>query len=123
MQGILGIFRFFQSRMRMIQREFNSYNLMMPPRLDFELLARLLAKILAERFMNPEKILQTAKILGVGDEIAAQIIVYSQMRDALKQIAPKYFRDPRHRDELLKTFIDTIEKLEDEMEEEDEEEK
>ncbi len=60
MQGILGIFRFFQSRMRLIAREFQSYDLVLPPRLDFELMARLLAKILAERFMNPEKILQTA---------------------------------------------------------------
>jgi type III secretion protein W len=119
-QGILGIFRFFQSRMRLIQREFQSYQLMMPSRLDFELMARLFSKILAERFMNPEKIQQTAKLMGISGEIAAQLIIYSQMRDALKQIAPRYFRDPRHRDELLKAFIDTIEKLEDELEEEEE---
>ncbi len=123
MQGILGIFRFFQSRMRLIQREFHSYQLMMPSRLDFELIARVFAKILAERFMNPDKILQTAKVMGIAEEVAAQIIIYSQMRDALKQIAPKYFRDPRHRDELLKAFIDTIDKLEDQLEEEEEEEK
>lgn len=120
MQGILGIFRFFQSRMRLIQREFNSYHLMMPSRLDFELLSRLFAKILAERFMNPDKILQIAKFMGIAEEVAAQIIIFSQMRDALKQIAPKYFRDPRHRDELLKAFIDTIDKLEDQLEEEEE---
>jgi len=123
MQGILGVFRFFQSRMRLIQREFSSYQLMMPSRLDFELIARLFAKIIAERFMNPEKILQTAKLMGISEEVAAQIIIYSQMRDALKQIAPKYFRDPRHLDELLKAFLDTIEKLEDQLEEEEEEEK
>jgi type III secretion protein W len=118
MQGILGVFRFFQSRMKLIQREFNSYQLLVPPRLDFELLSRVFAKLLAERFMSPEKILQTNKILGISEEVAAQIIIYSQMRDALKQIAPKYFRDPRHREELLKAFHDTIEKLENEEEEE-----
>jgi len=123
MQGIMGIFRFFQSRMRLIQREFSSYQLTMPSRLDFELISRIFSKIIAERFMNPEKILQTAKLMGISEEIAAQIIIYSQMRDALKQIAPKYFRDPRHRDELLKAFIDTIDKLEDQLEEEEEEEK
>jgi type III secretion protein W len=120
MQGILGIFRFFQSRMRLIQREFNSYDLMIPSKLDFELISRIFSKILAERFMNPEKLRQTAKAMGIAEEIAAQIVIYSQMRDALKQIAPKYFRDPRHRDELLKTFIDTIDQLEDELEEEEE---
>lgn len=123
MQGILGIFRFFQSRMRLIQREFSSYNLILPNRLDFEILSRIFVKILSERFMNPDKILQTGKILGISEETAAQIIIYSQMRDAIKQIAPRYFRDPRHRDEILKAFIDTIEKLEDRLEEEEEEEK
>jgi type III secretion protein W len=123
MQGILGIFRFFQSRMRLIQREFGSYNLIVPNRLDFEVIARIFVKILSERFMNPDKILQTSKILGISEEAAAQIIIYSQMRDAIKQIAPRYFRDPRHRDEMLKAFIDTIEKLEDQLEEEEEEEK
>ena len=44
------------------------------------------------------------------------------MRDALKQIAPRYYRNPQHRDELMKTFIDTIDKLEDELEEEEEKE-
>ncbi|MGB7977772.1 MAG: HrpJ domain-containing protein [Chlamydiales bacterium] len=122
MQGILGVFRFFQSRMRLIQREFASYKLVIPSRLNFEIIARIFVKILAERFMNPDKIFQTAKLLGISEELAAQMIIYSQMRDAIKQIAPKYFRDPRHRDEILKAFIDTIDKIEDEMEKEDEEE-
>lgn len=104
MQGILGIFRFFQTRMKLIQREFSSYNLMLPPRLNFEQISRVFVKILSERFMNSEKIISAAKPMGIGEEIAAQIIIFSQMCDALKQIAPKYFRDPRHRDDLLLFF-------------------
>jgi type III secretion protein W len=123
MQGILGVFRFFQSRMRLIMREFSSYQLVMPNRLDFEIIARVFVKILSERFMSPDKILQTAKLLGISEEAAAQMIIYSQMRDAIKQIAPRYFRDPKHREEILKSFIDAIEKLEDQLEEEEEEEK
>ncbi|MES2274271.1 MAG: HrpJ domain-containing protein [Chlamydiota bacterium] len=122
LQGILGVFRFFQSRMRLISREFTSYSLTMPQKLDFELLARTFIKMLAERYMNPEKIMQTAKLLGVSEEVAAQIIIYTQMRDALKQIAPRYYRNPQHRDELLKAFIDALEKLEDELEEEEDDE-
>jgi type III secretion protein W len=117
MQGILGVYRFFQSRMSLIQREFSSYDLIFPPRLDFEILSRVFVKLLTERFINPEKILMTAKILGISEEIAAQIIIYSQMRDALKQIAPKYFRDQRHKDELIKSFIDVLEQLEEEDDE------
>ncbi len=122
MQGILGVFRFFQSRMRLIQRGFSSYNLVLPSRLDFEIISRIFVKILAERFMNPDKIMQTAKLLGISEEAAGQMVIYSQMRDAIKQVAPKYFRDPRHREEILRALIDTIEKLEDQMEEEEEEE-
>lgn len=123
MQGILGVFRFFQSRMRLIQREFSSYNLIVPSRLDFEVIARIFVKLISERFMSPEKILQTAKVLGIAEEAAAQMVIYSQMRDAIKQIAPKYFRDPRHREEILRALIDTIDKLEDQMEEEEEKER
>jgi type III secretion protein W len=121
LQGILGVFRFFQSRMRLIEREFSSYDLTLPARLDFEQLAKMFIRLLAERYMNPDKILQTAKFLGIDEEEAAQIIIYTQMRDALKQIAPRYYRNTQHRDELQKSFIDAIEKLEDKMEEEEEE--
>ncbi|HSX25567.1 MAG TPA: HrpJ domain-containing protein [Chlamydiales bacterium] len=122
LQGMLGIFRFFQSRMRLIQRMFQQSNLMLPPKLDFEILAKVLVKLLSERYMNPEKILQTARLLGISEELAAQLILYSQMLDALKQIAPRYYRNQQHRDELRKAFIDTLDKLEDDLEEEKEEE-
>jgi type III secretion protein W len=123
LQGILGVFRFFQSRIKLMQRQFTSYGLMLPARLDFEVLARLFVKILAERYMNSEKIMQTARALGIEEEIAAQIIVYTQMRDALRQTAPRYFRDLRHRDEQLKAYLDAIDTLEDKLEEEEEKEK
>jgi len=123
LQGILGIFRFFQSRMRIIDRQFSSFNLLLPPRLDFESISKIFIKILAERYVNPEKILQTAKFLGISEELAAQLIIYNQMREALKQIAPRYFRNPMHRDELIKAFITACESLEDKLEEGEEKEK
>lgn len=117
LQGMLGIFRFFQLRSRLIARQFQSFQLPLPGRLNFETLAKLFIKLLAERYVNPEKILQTAKFLGIDEEEAAQIIVYSQMHDALKQVAPGYYRSPQHRDELTKTFVETLEKLEKNLEE------
>lgn len=122
LQGILGVFRFFQSRMKLIERLFSSYHLSFPKRIDFELLSKLFIKLLAEKFVNPEKIRSLAKLLQVEDEIAAQIILYTQMRDGLKQISPRYFRNPNHRDQLWKAYIDTIEELEDKLEDEEENE-
>lgn len=122
LQGILQVFRFFQTRMALIHREFSAYNLTMPMQLDFESLGKILIRLVAERFMNPEKIYQTAKLLGLSNKTIAQIIIFTQMRDGLKQIAPKYFRDARHRDELYKAFLTALEKLEEKEEEEEEEE-
>ncbi len=119
LQGILGVFRFFQSRMKLIQNEFSNKHLTPPPGIDFEVLAKLFVKLLAERFVNPDKIFQTADPLGVRGQLMAQLIFYTQMRDALKQIAPRYYRTPRHHEELLKPFIDAIDKLEDQLEEQE----
>ncbi len=123
LQGILGIFRFFQSRMPSINRLFSSYNLVLPQRITFEVLARIFAKLLAERFMNPEKILGLLRLIGLSEEATAQLIICTQFSDAIKQIAPRYYRNLQHRDELLKAIFDTVDKLEDEMEEDDEKEK
>ncbi len=123
LQGILGIFRFFQSRMRLITREFASYELPYPEKLSFETLAKIFVKILAERFVNAEKILQFARLLGLSEEVAAQIIIFTQYRDALRQIAPRYYRNQQHQAELLRGFIEAIETLEDELADEEEEEK
>lgn len=121
LQGILGIFKFFLTRMNLIHKQFQYYNLVFPPRLTFEALGCLFAKILAERFMNSDKIRQVLQILGLSKELAAQLIICTQFRDALKQVAPRYYRTPLHRDELLKTIIDTLEEIEDEMDEEEKE--
>ena len=121
LQGILGIFRFFESRSKLIVRQFQSYGIPIPPRLSFEMLARLLVKMLAERYVNPEKILQTAKLLGIDEETASQIIIYSQMYDSLRQISPRYYRNLQHKNELAKAFTDTLEKLEEKFEEEKDE--
>lgn len=123
LQGILGVYRFFQSRSKLIDSLFQSINFQRPTQLTFETLARLLIKMLAERFVNPEKIIQTAKLLGLSEETAAQIITYSQMYDALRQISPRYYRTPQHRNELAKAFVDTLEQLDEKLEEEKEEKK
>lgn len=120
LQGILGIYRFFQGRMRLIQRQFESYQIAMPPRIGFDSIARLFVKFLAERFISPDKIMQAARLLGISEELAAQIIIFTQMRDALKQIAPRYYRNDQHRDELFKAFLKALEDLEDKFEEEEE---
>jgi type III secretion protein W len=118
LQGILGVFRFFQSSMGLIQKRFASYNLVYPSRITFELLGRVFIKILAERYMNGDKVIQVFQPLGLAEEAAAKYIICTQFGRALGQVAPKYYRSKQHKDELHKSIFDAIDKIEEEMEEE-----
>ncbi len=123
MQAILGVFRYFFSRMRLITSAFDRQGLVLPPRITFEALARLFMRFIQERYPSVDKALLLSQQLGIAGEKLAQVIIYLQFRDAMRQIAPRLFRDERHRQELLMCFMETLEDLEEELEEEDEKEK
>ncbi|MBX9743689.1 MAG: hypothetical protein K2X08_00580 [Chlamydiales bacterium] len=120
LQGILGVFRFFQSRMQLISRQFSSYDLSLPPQITFETLAKQFIKLLAEKYINTEKILQATQFLEISEKTIAQIILLTQMRDAMRQIAVRYYRNPQHFQEFSKAMLEALEKLEDQWEEEEE---
>ncbi len=120
MQAILGVFRYFKSRMNLILNSFDRQGLNLPPRITFELLAKLFVKFLSERYPSAEKALQMASHLGLMEELLGQIIIYTQMRDAVRHIAPRLFKSEQHRQDVLSTFIDTIEDLDDRLEESEE---
>lgn len=122
LQGILGIFRFFKSRMDLIASAFARQGLSLPSRLTFEMLAKLFMKALQERYPSADKILLLGTQLGFSEEIIAQIIIFTQMRDGLRQVSPRLFKSDQHRQDLLNAFIDAIEELDERLEEEAEEE-
>ncbi len=121
MQAILGMFRFFFGRMKMIKRQFDHADLTMPSRVNFEVLARLLMKLIEERYPTPDKILKQSFVLGIAEELAAQVIVYTQYRDAMRHISPKLFKSERHRQEILMALMETLSDLEDELNNDEEE--
>ncbi len=122
MQAILGIYRYFKSRMNLITNAFERQGLRLPLRITYELLAKLFVKFLQERYPSAEKVLQMAQHLGLLEELLGQVIIYTQMRDAVRHIAPRLFKSEQHRQDVLSTFIDTIEDLDDKIEEEGEKE-
>lgn len=122
MQAILGVFRFFFSRMKMIKGQFDRYDLTMPSRINFEVLSRLLMKLIEERYPTPDKILKQAFVLGIAEELAAQVIIYTQYRDAMRHLSPKLFKSERHRQEVLMALMETLSDLEDEIGEDEEDE-
>ena len=93
----------------------------MASRVTFELLSKLFVKFLMERYPSADKVLQMGIQMGLSDELIAEMIIFTQMRDAVRQVAPRLYRNEQHRQDVLMTFIEAIEDLEDKMEEEDDE--
>ncbi len=123
MQAILGVYKYFNSRMRLIASSFDRQGLMLPPRINFETLARIFMRFLQERYPSVDKALLLSQQMGIAGEELAQLIIYLQFRDAMRQVAPRLFRDERQRQELLMCFIETLENLEEELEKEEEKDK
>jgi type III secretion protein W len=121
LQAILGVYKFFQNRMRLIYSSFDSHGLSFSSRITFENLAKAFMKLILEKYPSADKILQVGAQLGLKDELIAEIIIFSQMRDAIRQVATRLYRSQQHRQDLLATFLDTLEELEEKLEEEEEE--
>ena len=122
MQAILGVYRYFKGRMGPIKRALALKGFILPEGLNFELLSKLYVKFLQERYPNTAKLLQFSSTLGISEEIATQLVIYSQMKEGLRQTSPKLFRNEKHRHDLMAVYLDALEELEDAFEEEEEEE-
>lgn len=121
MQAILGLFRFFYSRMSLIKNQFDRAALVIPRLVNFDVLSRLLMVLLQERYPTTQKVIKLASALEIAEEVAAQIIVFTQYRDAMRNISPRLFKSERHRQEVLLSLIETLSDLEDEEEEKEKE--
>jgi len=55
-----------------------------------------------------DKALLLSQQMGIAGEELAQLIIYLQFRDAMRQVAPRLFRDEKHRQELLMCFMETL---------------
>lgn len=123
LQAILGVYRFFNGRMGLMQKMFDKSGLDMPKKLNFELMAKSFMSLAGERYPSSDKVLGQAKRLGIEDWILAKIIAFSQFRDSIKEMAmSQIFRSLQHRDDLLLAIIEALEELEDALEEEEEKE-
>lgn len=122
MQSILGIYRFFQSRMGLIFKEFERNGLVLPGAVSFESLAKQFVKLISERYPSVDKILRLGITLGISDDLLAQIVIFTQFRDGMRQVSPRLFKSEKQRQDLLMTLLDALSDLEDDLDEEEEEE-
>lgn len=121
LQAILAVYLFFKGRMNLIFRGFDKHDLYYPKQLSFELMARLFMQLLDDRYPTAVKVIKLAEKLGIDEEIIAQILVFTQFRDAIRNVAPKLYRSTQHRQELLNAYMDALEELDEALESDDEE--
>lgn len=118
LQAILGVYNFFQGRMGLIKSLFVKNGIAMPKELTFEQIAKQFMALVSDRYPSGDKVLQTATKLGIEKWIMAKIIAFSQLRDAIREVAlQQVYRSVQHRDELLAAIIAALESLEEELEE------
>ncbi len=122
LQAILAVYLFFKDRMNIIYRGFDKHDLYFPKELSFEMMARLFMELIDERYPSPVKIIKMCQRMDIDQEIIAQILVLTQFRDAVRNVAPKLYRNQQHRQELLNAYMDALEELDEALEEEEEEE-
>lgn len=119
--AVLWVYRFFQSRMDSVNSAYQRAGAFLPKRITFELLAQLFVGFLRERYPSIEKLLQLAMKLGISGDLMAQVILFTQMRDAVRGVAPRLYRSPQHRHDVLMAFLEALEEIEEGIEKQEEE--
>lgn len=116
LQAILGVYKFFRGRMRLVEKQFKEQNLPMPAELTFESIAKQFMSLVSERYPSSARVLQTASKLGIEGQIIAMIITFSQMRDGVREVAMNHiFKGVQHRDELYVAILETLDDLEEKL--------
>lgn len=117
-QAILQVYRFFHKRADLVHSMMKKEGLTVPKELNFENLSKVFMGLVAERYINPDKIRQTAGRLGVTDSVPGQIVAFSQLRDAVRQVSVQLiYRSLEHRDDVYTAIIGALEELEEEYDE------
>lgn len=119
LQAILGVYRFFMSRMRLIARFYKQHELNPNIFLSFEVLAKGFMMLVRERYPNADRVLKLADFFHVTDEVLAQSIVFAQLRDAVRSVSPRVYRSLQHQEDLLTSLLDALEEVDEQLDEEE----
>jgi type III secretion protein W len=118
LQAILGVYRFFRGRMHLVETLFSKEGIELPSQVSFESIAKLFMELCGERYPSGSKVLQLPGKLGLERWILAKIIVLTQMRDAVREVAiNRIYKSLQHRDDLYLAILEALEDLEDQLEE------
>ncbi len=112
LQSILGVYRFFQSRMGLVNKQLADLGITLPKNLTFETMAQNYMKLVEDRYPAGTKIIALSEKLGLPHDKPPLIILISQYRDAVRSVSPRLYKSMETRDELFKAIIEALTTLE-----------
>lgn len=120
MQAILHIFRFFKLRSVTMAHRFQVLGLTFPQKLNFEVLSKFFVKLLQEKFPSLDKVKQMGVMMEINQNPEGQMVVFTNMKEGLRQVAPKLFKNEKHKRDLQMLFLQILDELEETLEKEEE---
>ena len=117
LQSILWVYLFFKKRKKMIRRQYDEHGCEDEEPPEFEELAQDFISIVEERYPSVARLLANASKKNLSDE--EKIVIFMQYRDAIRGLAPRLYRNLKHRQDLLLIIIEVLDELEYEEEEEE----
>ncbi len=116
MQALTGLFHHFEKRDAYLHAEFARYGLPFPKELSYDRLAAVFVDLLMERYPTPAGVLKMADRLKLQSLLLAQAIVFNLLRDAVRNVSPRLYRNKKHYEDMLAALMETVEELERELE-------
>jgi len=93
-------------------------SIQLPFNLTAEKITHQFLLFISQRYPSSDRLQRIAEDLGIKESIEAQIIVFSQFRDAIRQTSPRLYQSIEHRNEVLMGILDMLEQLETTLDEE-----
>jgi len=120
LQAILGVYRYFIQKQKYLLHELNRRGQQIPVKMHFETLAKIFMKYLQDRYPGMEKVFLIAIELGISSEVYSQEVLFTLFYDAFKHISPKLFRTSQHKQDVMMSFLDALDEVQDQIEEKEE---
>jgi type III secretion protein W len=113
LQSVLGVFSFFEKRRKLLQSEAGRKEITLPATVTIEGLTKAFMELVDDKYPSPMKVFGAAQKVGITDaDPHSQVLVMSQFRDALRGVSPRFFPQPKTRDDLSIAILDALDQVE-----------
>jgi type III secretion protein W len=111
LQAILGVYKYFASKQKELILSLARKDTAATPEMNYQNLAKIFVKILQDIYPSPDKILSIKHELHIEQYLHAQESVLNIMCSGINGVAPRLFRNEKHKKELMSCFLIALEAI------------